>query len=72
MKTTGLWGSVKFHLYGIGHKAEDSPQPKEEGEPTEEAGHKLDPLRGLGGRGQGIRAIPLWGQIVQCKVIMNI
>jgi len=49
-------------LYGIGDEAEHSAEPEEEGEPPEEAGHELDPFRGLGRRGQRIRPISLCGQ----------
>jgi hypothetical protein len=51
--------SCSGDLYGIRDEAEDRAQPEEKGEPSEEAGHELDPFRGFGRRRQRIRPVPL-------------
>lgn len=45
-------------LDGVGQEAEDGAEPQQDGEATEQLATEFDPLRGGGGRSQGVGAVP--------------
>ncbi len=49
---------LRGHLDAVGQEAEDGTDPEQDGEATEQLTAELDPLRGGGGRGQGVQTIP--------------
>lgn len=46
------------HLDSVGQEAEDGTDPEQDGEAAEQLPAELDPLRGGGGRGQGVGTVP--------------
>ena len=57
-------------LDSVGEEAEAGAEPEEQREASEQILAELDPLRGLGGRGQSVGAIPLLtGQSEQMRNI---
>lgn len=46
------------HLDAVGQEAEDGADPEQDGEAAKQLTAELDPLRGGGGRGQGVWTVP--------------